>query len=441
MRRCVSPWPRADCVTPKSQDSHHPLLLKVRTEMGFQESMRILIYSHDSFGLGHLRRCRAIAHSLVEHRRDISVLIISGSPIIGSYSFRSRVDYIRFPGVVKLRNGGYTPRGLDISIEDAIAIRETIVRSTANVFKPHIFLVDKEPLGLRGEVGDTLETLHQNGTRLVLGLRDVLDEGETLKEEWERKGAMQPLCDLYDDIWVYGSEGACDPLEGLDVPAAVRRKMTYTGYLRRSVNQAAGPVTLDGSEIDSPFILVTTGGGGDGTTLVDWVLRAYEQDPYIPHRAVIVFGPFMHRDSQSEFNARIERLDKVHAVDFVPNFEDLMSRSQGVVAMGGYNTVCEILSFDKPSLIVPRSVPRMEQTIRATRMEGLGLVKMLRDDGMPNPRLMAKAIRALPYQPKPSQRQLPGLLDGFAVINAMVDHGLLDAATSAPTFKVVSEAS
>ena len=29
---------------------------------------RVLIYSHDSFGLGHLRRCRAIAHSLVDAR-------------------------------------------------------------------------------------------------------------------------------------------------------------------------------------------------------------------------------------------------------------------------------------------------------------------------------------------------------------------------------------
>lgn len=409
--------------------------------MGSQESMRLLIYSHDSFGLGHLRRCRAIAHSLVEHRRDLSVLILSGSPIIGSYGFRSRVDFIRFPGVVKLRNGGYTAHGLDISIEDAIAIRETIIRSTAEVFKPHIFLVDKEPLGLRGEVGTTLKTLKKAGVRLVLGLRDILDEGETLREEWDRKGAMQPLCDLYDNIWVYGSEQVCDPLEGLDVPQTVRNKMTYTGYLRRSVVSAAEAVTVDGAELDAPFILITTGGGGDGASLVDWVLRAYEQDPGIPHRAVIVFGPFMHRDSQAEFNTRIERLPKVHATDFVSNFEDLISRAEGVIAMGGYNTVCEILSFNKPSLIVPRSVPRLEQTLRAERLENLGLVQMLRDDGLTNPKIMARAIRALPDQTKPSRQQTPGLLDGFAMINAMVDQWLLETHNKCPALSVVSEAS
>ena len=53
--------------------------------MGMQlnDGARVLIYSHDSFGLGHLRRCRTIAHALVEKYKSLSVLIISGSPIIG----------------------------------------------------------------------------------------------------------------------------------------------------------------------------------------------------------------------------------------------------------------------------------------------------------------------------------------------------------------------
>ena len=68
-------------------------------------SARVLIYSHDTFGLGHLRRCRSIAHALVNERKNLSVLILSGSPIIGSFDFRARVDFVRIPGVIKLRNG------------------------------------------------------------------------------------------------------------------------------------------------------------------------------------------------------------------------------------------------------------------------------------------------------------------------------------------------
>ncbi|MGI9407257.1 MAG: glycosyltransferase family protein [Hyphomicrobiaceae bacterium] len=393
--------------------------------------MRLLIYSHDTFGLGHLRRCRAIAHSLAESRGDLSILILSGSPIIGSFGFRSRVDYVRFPGVVKLRNGGYTSHGLDISIEDAIAMRETIIRSAALTFDPHIFLVDKEPLGLRGEVEETLRLLRSRGTRLVLGLRDILDDEEMLREEWDRKGAMAALENFYDDIWVYGRPEVCDPLAGLDAPQSVRDKMTYTGYLRRTSARVAD--LTEEEQIEEPYILVTTGGGGDGSALVDLVLQAYEQDPGILQNALVVLGPFMHRDAQFDFRQRAERLPRVHTLPFSSNLEHLMIGSQGVVAMGGYNTFCEILSFDKPSVIVPRTTPRLEQFIRASKMQEMGVVRMQAHDHPEGPKAMARAIRDMAEQPRPSEASPPGLLDGFSTIKSMVDGWLATPALVSET--------
>ena len=163
----------------------------------FSESRRILIYSHDSFGLGHLRRCRAIAHALVEANKHLSVLILSGSPIIGSFDFRARVDFVRIPGVIKLRNGMYTSLNLHIDIEETLAMRASIIKHTADIFNPDIFLVDKEPMGLRGEVYDTLTMLKARGTTLVLGLRDVLDEPSQLRTEWQRKKVLPALRKLY----------------------------------------------------------------------------------------------------------------------------------------------------------------------------------------------------------------------------------------------------
>jgi predicted glycosyltransferase len=65
-----------------------------------QRAPRVLIYSHDTFGLGHLRRSRAIANRLVQRNPEASIVIISGSPIIGSFEFGDGVDYVRVPGVV-----------------------------------------------------------------------------------------------------------------------------------------------------------------------------------------------------------------------------------------------------------------------------------------------------------------------------------------------------
>ncbi len=194
-----------------------------------ENQCRVLIYSHDSFGLGHLRRCRAIANALVEHHPDMSVLILSGSPIIGNFDFRTRVDFVRIPGVIKLSNGEYTSLSLKLNIEHTLAMRASIIQHTADVFDPDIFLVDKEPLGLRGEVGDTLTMLKNRGTPLVLGLRDVMDEPALLAPEWERKNVLPALRDLYDEIWVYGLPQICNPLEDISLPPSVLRKTVYTG--------------------------------------------------------------------------------------------------------------------------------------------------------------------------------------------------------------------
>jgi predicted glycosyltransferase len=384
---------------------------------------RILIYSHDSFGLGHLRRCRAIAHALVEQDKEISVLIMSGSPIIGSFDFRARVDFVRVPGVIKLRNGDYTSLNLHIDIEQTLQIRSSIIHHTAEIFDPDLFIVDKEPLGLRGEVEETLLMLKNRGVPLILGLRDVMDDPDLLGPEWERKHVVPALRDLYDDIWVYGLPQICDPLEGVELPKSVRKRVTYTGYLRRTLPHAQlQPTPL--KKIDGRYILVTTGGGGDGEAIIDWVLRAYEHDKNMPLPALLVLGPFMQSERQAEFIARAAKLKKIEAITFDAQMETLVERAVGVVAMGGYNTFCEILSFDKRALIVPRTKPRREQYIRAARAEELGLCRVLVENDSMDPTVMATALRHLPQQQLPSQVIVPGLLDGQENVQRLVNKWL-----------------
>ena len=379
---------------------------------------RVLIYSHDTMGLGHLRRCRAIAHALVERDKDLSVLILSGSPIIGSFDFKARVDFVRMPGVIKLRNGEYTSLNLHIDITETLKIRASIIRHTAEAFKPDLFLVDKGPLGLRGEVADTLHFLKARGVPLVLGLRDVMDDPVLLEPEWRRKKALPALRDYYDDIWVYGLPQMCDPLAGLSLPRHVQRKISFTGYLRRfeppSVARSSFPAMPA-----TPYVLVTTGGGGDGEALIDWVLRGYEYDRDLPCRALLVLGPFMQPDLQSEFLRRAASLPNVEAITFDAHLEQLMARAAGVVAMGGYNTFCEILSFDQRAIIVPRTAPRLEQFIRARQAQEFGLCGMLVDDGTRDAAQMAAALRHLPNQRRPSEVVVPGLLDGMDNVNRL----------------------
>jgi len=375
------------------------------------DGARMLIYSHDTFGLGHLRRCQAIAHSLVERYKGLSVIILSGSPIIGSFDFRARVDFVRVPGVIKLYNGEYTSLALHIDIQQTLAIRASIIRHTAEVFKPNLFLVDKEPLGLRGEISETLHLLKAQGTKLVLGLRDIMDEPKLLRREWESRQLMPALSSLYDEIWVYGMPQVWNPLTDMEVPPHVEDKTFYTGYLRRALpQQVKRPPQVD---VEEPYLLVTAGGGGDGYDLFDWVLRAYEHDPSLPYSPLFVLGPFMNAEQQDDLEQRIEMLPNAQAITFDSHVEFLMANAAGVIAMGGYNTFCEILSFDKPAIIVPRCHPRQEQLVRAEQAERIGITSMLRPDGDRDPAVMADAIHRLPDQPKPSGALLPGMLNGL----------------------------
>ena len=150
---------------------------------------------------------------------------MSGSPVIGSYEFRSGIDFVRIPGVVKqIDTGEYDSANLRVGVEQTLEMRTRIIRDTADIYRPDLFIVDKEPTGLRGEVGPALRLLKERGTPLVLGLRDVMDDPAALAAEWERKNVVPALRDLYDEIWIYGLPQINKPLTGIEVPPSVRQR-------------------------------------------------------------------------------------------------------------------------------------------------------------------------------------------------------------------------
>ena len=171
---------------------------KARRKKPRYANARVLMYSHDTFGLGHLRRCRTIAHSLVEDFGGVTVLIISGASIAGNFDYRARVDFVKIPSVIKLRNGEYTSLSAHIDVKDTLAMRRSSILNTAQTFEPDIMIVDKEPLGLRGEMEETLKALRARGTRLILGLRDVMDAPHLLSAEWKPRDVMRKIGRYYD---------------------------------------------------------------------------------------------------------------------------------------------------------------------------------------------------------------------------------------------------
>ena len=377
------------------------------------EHVRILMYSHDTFGLGHLRRCRTIAHAIVERFKGVNVIIISGSQIAGAFDFRARVDFVKIPSVIKLYNGEYDSIGEYIDLEDILTMRKLIIQRTAESFQPDIFIVDKEPLGLKGELIPTLAMLRDTDTRTVLGLRDVMDSPANLEREWAARNTLERMREFYDRIWVYGPERFWNPLVGLDLPEGLTDRIRHVGLLRREL-PSVNPTDMH--FLPERYVLVTAGGGGDGSALMEQVLAAQEAEPHDDFPLVFVLGPFMKGENRERIRLRASALANVTVIDFEARMEVLLSGAVGVVGMCGYNTFCEVLSFDRKALFVPRTHPREEQFIRASRAQELGMSQMLTPEEASVPQTMARALRQLVDTALPSEVLQPGDLEGLDVI-------------------------
>jgi predicted glycosyltransferase len=384
--------------------------------MARNSTYNILMYSHDTYGLGHIRRTMAIASHLLGPR--INILILTGSPIVGRFSFPEQIDFVRIPGMIKKTNDEYLPLSIKINVQHALDIRKNIITATAKTFQPHLFIVDKEPLGLKKEVLPTLQWLRRcrPDTRSILGLRDIMDDAETVKKDWKEKRVYQHLENLYSEIWIYGIREFYDPVAEYNISESISRKMYFTGYIPRKV---PGKETVRhfkkeiGLKNDQKLVVVTTGGGGDGYRVMDTYLSALESYTNSPSiKSVLITGPFMPKQERRDVFKRARKLG-VRTYHFYRQMEKIFAAADVVVSMGGYNTLCEILGQGTVSLVIPRETPRKEQIIRARAFSRQNLVDYIPWDDF-TPELLRQKVDSLLENPEPyrvaiSRFQLTGI--------------------------------
>lgn len=358
----------------------------------------MLIYGHDTFGLGHLRRNLAIANHLSRTLDDLTILIITGSPVAGEFTLAPGVDYVKLPAVIKTDAATYESRSLLIDAEHVQALRTTIITETALGFSPDVVLVDHSATGLRGELTPALRVLAMQTPRpkLVLGLRDIVDDPQTVHRAWSSDGTLDALERWYDRILIYGQRDLFDAELEYGFEPAIARKTSFCGYIRRPFSTATGPELRASVDLDArPFVLVTVGGGGDGVELIDTVL---EIAPKLRDRfpqLVIVTGPLMDEVARARFAERGRALCDTRVLDFHADVPGLMRESALTIGMGGYNTTCELLAAGTPAVVVPRVSPRREQLIRAERLQEQGLIAMLPQDRLSPQALIDCCERAI----------------------------------------------
>ena len=353
---------------------------------------RILVYSHDTFGLGNIRRMVRISEALVERDPQASVLIVTGSPMLHAFRLPPRIDYVKLPCLARDTSGAYGVRHLAMEFDAAVRMRAGLILSAAADFEPDIVLVDKKPLGVAGEVGPMLEMLGRRATppQVHLLLRDILDTPEATRRVWQAHDYHGAIERHYDSVLVGGDEAVFDMAQAYAFPAETRRKLRYCGYIDR-----ANPALLANPRQpgDLPTMLVHAGGGEDGAATIDAVLDALNlmgADRQFACR--VIGGPELGAEARERLARRARGLSGVTWLDFCDDMGREIAAASLIVSMGGYNSICEVLSYRKRAIIIPRSVPVREQRIRAEAMERHGLLRMMPVERI-DPARLARMIR------------------------------------------------
>jgi predicted glycosyltransferase len=335
---------------------------------------RVALYSHDTQGLGHIRRNLAVAAALVGADAHTDVIVLTGNPEAAVLPRPPRTDIVTLPTVRKHADGGYDSRALRVGFEEVIRMRTALLEASLTTFGPDLLVVDKVALGLGGELEPALRRLCGAGSRVVLGLREVLDAPDAAMREWTVGRTSKAVKKYFDAVWVYGDRAVYDTVAEYRLPRKVAEKVEFTGYLARGRDSGSSPRGVVDPPPEDPYVLCLCGGGQDGLA----VTRTFAAAP-LPDgvRGLVVTGPFMRPDARAELRAIAAERPQVEVRELVANVPELVAGARAVVSMAGYNSVCELLAAGTRALLVPRTSPRLEQMVRARRLAELGHADVL----------------------------------------------------------------
>ncbi|HEX6149263.1 glycosyltransferase family protein [Nocardioides sp.] len=371
---------------------------------------RLMIYSQDGLGLGHLRRTTLLASAFLAARPGASVLTVSDSPMGQFFSTSPGHDYLKLPSIRKVGPGDWRPVALGMPFADVRELRRKLIRVAAEEFRPDVLLVDHMPHGAMGELVPTLKALPSK-VRTVLGLRDIVDAPATVRRRWQVEGAFDALQRYYHDVLVYGCRGVFDVATQYAWPAELGSRVRYCGYVC-SPHPSGSPDALRRRYLrgapESDLVVAMAGGGADGFTLFETLIRAV---PALvaerPCRLVVVTGPFLPEAEQKQLR-RLARGLPVRLVSTVDNSLNHIRCADLVVSMAGYNTTAEVLRFARRALLVPRKGPSAEQRMRASRFADRGWVRWLPPESL-SPEMLAVSMVDALASSKPEVTETPDL--------------------------------
>lgn len=363
------------------------------------EKPHILIYCQHILGMGHLIRSMAIARAL----RNCTVVFVNGGESLSGVEVPSWVTIVNLPPITSDSEfQGLNIHGKDTTLEQIQLARKHMLFELFGHFRPDVVVIELFPFGRKRFAFELLPLLahirlSSPSTKVVCSLRDIL---VTKPDQVRHEGWVVSLMNRHFDLLLIHSDPTFQTLdETFSRCQDLRCDVQYTGFVAQESNMPMETAMAGEKPVSNgtPLVLASIGGGRVGYELLDGSIRASVLlIRRVPHRMLLFTGPYMPEHQYAQLHELAAQYSHIGVRRFTSSFESLMQQAALSISMAGYNTCMNLLNTGTRALVWPFTGHKNdEQTIRAQKLERLGLLTLLKPTDLSPARLAEKIVASL----------------------------------------------
>lgn len=356
---------------------------------------RILVYSHNSIGLGHAFRTLAVITGIRKWRPDIEFLVISGTSIPQIF-FREGIEVIKLPSIkldIDCADHPMCSRYLSgFELENIFDFRQRIILASFDFFQPDALIIEHN---MTGQMSELIPLLMKKWMRkggpvdfaLIHICRGIMKWVPLLQIPYENprhRSESINIGALYDFMYVLEDREVIDINQAFfgDDPE-LEKKIAYLGKVTNRVHEelpARDQVLMQHGLPDKKIVLISLGRNHNVAPLSIRLLEILQANGTAQdNQIVMVMDPYLSGTAEQELRSHPMSAG-VRFLPFVPDLVDLMNHAELVFARAGYNIVNEILLTGVKAVLIPESHGGGEQELRIQSLRGAHTLALLEEE-------------------------------------------------------------
>jgi predicted glycosyltransferase len=392
---------------------------------------RILVYSHNSIGLGHAFRTLAVITGIRKWRPDIDFLVVSGTSIPQIF-FREGIEVIKLPSIkldIDCVDNRMCSRYLSgFELENIFDFRQRIIMASFDFFQPDALIIEHN---MTGQMSELIPLLMKKWMRkggpvdfaLVHICRGIMRWVPLLHIPYENprhRSESINIGALYDFMYVLEDREVIDINQAFfgDDPE-LEKKIAYLGKVTNRVYEELperGRVLTHFGLPDKKIILISLGRNHHVGKISLRLLDIFQSNGVMnDHQIVMVMDPYLNAEAEHELRTH-PMSEGVRLMPFVPDLVDLMNHSELVISRAGYNIVNEILLTGVKAVLIPESHGGGEQELRVKGLQGENTMTVLEEDVFGN-----EAQKGILNLLKTPMQRLSTKFDKFSIGKTIVE--------------------